>query len=281
MNKQEKYVKSPLNYTGGKFKLLPQLTELFPSNINTLLDLFGGGGNVCANVTSKRVIYNDIMGQIPILLEKLKETSVEHLLIEIEELITKYSLDRENKEGYLALRKEYNKTKDVIMLYALICHSFSNQVRFNKKGEFNMPFGERTFNDKLKKNFIEFVDKLHEINIEFTNKDFREISTDYLGENDFVYCDPPYLITCASYNENEGWNDIREKELLSLLDKLDEQGVKFALSNVLESKGRENELLKEWSKKYNIHYLNHSYKNCNYHKKDRTQKDIEVLITNY
>lgn len=38
------YVKSPLNYTGGKYKLLPQLLELFPKQVNIFVDLFAGGG---------------------------------------------------------------------------------------------------------------------------------------------------------------------------------------------------------------------------------------------
>lgn len=38
------YVKSPLNYTGGKYKLLPQLLELLPKQVNTFVDLFAGGG---------------------------------------------------------------------------------------------------------------------------------------------------------------------------------------------------------------------------------------------
>lgn len=38
------YVKSPLNYTGGKYKLLPQLLELFPKQVNTFVDLFAEGG---------------------------------------------------------------------------------------------------------------------------------------------------------------------------------------------------------------------------------------------
>lgn len=41
------YVKSPLNYTGGKYKLLPQLLELFPKQVNTFVDLFAGGGGMC------------------------------------------------------------------------------------------------------------------------------------------------------------------------------------------------------------------------------------------
>ena len=103
-----------------------------------------------------------------------------------------------------------------------------------------------------------------------------------MKDSDFVYCDPPYLITCASYNEHEGWNEEKERKLLSLLDELNDKGVKFALSNVLENKGKENLILKEWAKKYNIHHLNHSYNNCNYHAKDKSKNSTdEVLITNY
>jgi hypothetical protein len=38
------YIKSPLNYTGGKYKLLPQLLEVFPKQVDTFVDLFAGGG---------------------------------------------------------------------------------------------------------------------------------------------------------------------------------------------------------------------------------------------
>ena len=59
MDKQ-KYIKSPLNYVGGKHKLLPQILPLFPKNINTFIDLFGGGFNVGINVSAKEVVYNDL-----------------------------------------------------------------------------------------------------------------------------------------------------------------------------------------------------------------------------
>ena len=70
--------------------------------------------------------------------------------------------------------------------------------------------------------------------------------------------------------------------MLTLLDNLDRNNIKFALSNVLENKGKSNEILKEWSKKYNIIHLNNSYGNCNYHAKDKnTNTTDEVLIVNY
>lgn len=278
------YVKSPLNYTGGKYKLIPQLLELFPKQVNTFVDLFAGGGNVSVNVKAEKVVFNDLMWQVPEMLQEFKKIGVEESLRKIDGYISSYDLSKENKEGYLALRELYNKGKsDPLMLYTLICYSFNNQIRFNNKGAYNMPFGKdrSSFNPTLREKFIIFVQRLQSMEIQFSSKDFRELDLDTLGENDFVYCDPPYLITVASYNENGGWGEQAERDLLAKLDTLDKAGVKFGLSNVFESKGKENIILKEWAKGYTVHYLDHTYSNCSYHKKDKQSRDIEVFITNY
>ena len=278
------YVKSPLNYTGGKYKLLPQLLELFPKQVNTFVDLFAGGGDVSVNVKAEKVVFNDLMWQVPEMLQEFKKIGVEESLRKIDGYISSYDLSKENKEGYLALRELYNKGKsDPLMLYTLICYSFNNQIRFNNKGAYNMPFGKdrSSFNPTLREKFIIFVQRLQSMEIQFSSKDFRELDLDTLGENDFVYCDPPYLITVASYNENGGWGEQAERDLLAKLDTLDKAGVKFGLSNVFESKRKENTILKEWAKGYTVHYLDHTYSNCSYHKKDKQSKDIEVFITNY
>ena len=52
-------IQSPLNYTGGKYKLLPQILPFFPENINCFVDLFCGGCNVGINVHAKKYVYND------------------------------------------------------------------------------------------------------------------------------------------------------------------------------------------------------------------------------
>jgi len=203
----------------------------------------------------------------------------------INKLVDKYQLTKTNKEGYLKIRQEYNNgNKSWDMFYTLICYSFNNQIRFNSKGEYNMPFGKdrSSFNPTLEQKFIRFIDCLKNINIKFIHSDFRKLKINNLITNDFVYIDPPYLITCASYNENGGWKEKDEIDLLNLLDKLNHNSVKFALSNVLESKGKSNDLLKEWSKKYNIHRLNVKYGNANYQRKEKDDSTtLEVLITNY
>lgn len=67
-----------------------------------------------------------------------------------------------------------------------------------------------------------------------------------MEKNDFEFVDLPYLISYASYNENNGWRELHEKRLLNLLDNLNERNIRFELSNILESKGNENTILKTW-----------------------------------
>jgi DNA adenine methylase Dam len=283
------YIKSPLNYTGGKFKLLPQLLELFPKDINTFVDLFGGGGNVAVNVEAKHIIYNDIMWQVPEMLWEFRSCGATECLRRIDKYIERYNLTQDNKEGFLRLRKLYNTANvmDPIMLYTLICYSYNCQIRFNSKLEFNGSFGKdrSSFNSALREKFISFVNRLQELDIEFSSKDFRQVNMEGLGKNDFVYCDPPYSVTCAVYNDGKrgfsGWTAEEDKKLFEVMDTLDRAGVKFALSNMLESKGKSNEALKEWAIKYNIRHLDSSYSNCSYQRGDKTSKDVEILITNY
>lgn len=283
--KKEDLIKSPLNYVGGKYKLLPQILPYFPDNINTFVDLFGGGFNVGINIEAKQIICNDLETVVIDLFKELKSLSSEEALKILKDTIEKYGLSKTNEEGFKKIREDYNKgNRSWNMFYAMLTHAFNYQIRFNKQGEYNMPFGRNrsSFNPNLEKNFIKFIDKLGEINVIFFNSDFNKIKIDMLGENDFVYCDPPYLVTCASYNEQDGWNETKERELLGLLDNLNAKGIKFALSNVLENKGKTNEILKVWTEKYNVHYLNYSYGNCNYHAKDKSENStVEVLITNY
>ena len=68
---------------------------------------------------------------------------------------------------------------------------------------------------------------------------------------------------------------------MELCDKLNEQGTRFAMSNVLKHKGMLNEELINWSKKYKVNYLNYDYNNCNYQSNNEQNETIEVLITNF
>ena len=95
------FIKSPLNYTGGKYKLLPQIIPLFPKKIDTFWDMFGGGFNIGINVTANEVVYVDTNREITNMLYWFSHKPFERVLSDIDNLITQYNLDKENEEGYL------------------------------------------------------------------------------------------------------------------------------------------------------------------------------------
>lgn len=300
-----KYIKSCLNYTGGKHKLLKQIVPLFPQNINNFVDLFCGGANVAINVNAKGSIYCiDKQREVIRLFNTLKKTSSNEVFNTIESIIENYDLTNThkygyakygcdsssglssyNKERYKKLRDDYNNraqdsTYYDLVFYVLTVFGFNNQIRFNKKGHFNIPVGKRDFNEKVQLNLTHFMEAIKVKNIKFFCVDFREMELN-LTKGDFLYADPPYLISTATYNEQNGWTEKEENDLLEFLDQLNANGVHFALSNVLEHKGSENTILKKWAKKYNVNVLDYNYNNSNYQIKQKGSKTTEVLITNY
>lgn len=276
---QNKVIQSPLNYVGGKSKLLPLIKQYIPNDINIFYDIFGGGYNVGVNVNAKKHVYNDLNRQVSELISKFKTMPVEDILHEIDSYIAKYGLDRENKEGYYNIRTDYNKSVEhmALMFYTLIAHAFSNQIRFNSKEEFNMPFGKRTFSDKLRQKLITFCQILQSQDLSVDSKSFIDYDTDSFQKDDFVYLDPPYFNSFAAYNTNGGWTENDERNLWNWIDKLDRKGIRFMLSNNLKY---DNPYLLDAMKRYRVVHLGSQYTNCNYHKKDKSGDD-EILIMNY
>lgn len=301
---QNGFVKSPLNYTGGKHKLLPQITKIFPNEIQTFYDVFSGGANVGINAIAKNIICIEKNPYVVSLLKLIQTSNFEDLNNRIIDIVDKFGLSQSyikgydyyntessaglgkfNKSAFLELRTEFNKDKTRIdLLLVLVLYSFNNQIRFNSKNDFNLPVGKRDYNGSSRKNVAAFNQLSNEKKIVFKTQDFREIEQADLRKNDFVYFDPPYLLGLASYNELGGWTKKDEKDLFSLLLRLHKKRIRFALSNVLEHKGKTNEMMKRWIKKYNfkINKLNYDYRNSNYHSTlAKNNKTIEVLITNY
>lgn len=279
------FIKSPLNYIGGKYKLLPQIFPYFPRNIDTFIDLFSGGANVGINTKANKVIFNDINSKINELFRYIQQHDTDVILEQIYGYIDKYQLSKTNAEGFKQFRHDYNQSPSPIALYTLVSYSFNYQFRFNNEMKYNNPFGRNRshFSKRMEKNLIDFSSRLHGMNAEFTDLYFTNLDFSKLDKDDFVYADPPYLITTGSYNDgNRGfvnWTDQQDIELRTILDKLNSAGIKFALSNVLEHKGEINKPLFNWSKKYHVHHLNYSYSNSSHN--TTHQGSDEVLITNY
>lgn len=284
------YIKSPLNYIGGKGKLLKQIVPLLPNNIDVFYDIFCGGASVSLNVNANKIVCNDIVDFIIDMFNDIKKESPDSAVSKIESIVEVYNLSKTNAEGFDRLRKDYNNGKKTWdYLYTLICHSFNDQYRFNGKQEYNSSFGKDRsyFNDVKKQKLVNFIHETKTKDISFICSNFKDFNFEKIGVSDFVYLDPPYSITTGNYNDGkrgfEGWSNTDDIFLTRLLDGLTARGVKWAMSNVLIHKEKENHTLSNWLEenkdKYIVHHLNHSYNNCNYQTKDGVSD--EVLICNY
>ncbi len=284
------FIKSPLNYTGGKYKILSQIYPLFPKKIGSFVDLFTGGANIGINVKAQTIVLNDNLFFLIDLYRELRSRTMDYTISYIEKTIMNYDLSKTNTDAYYEFRDDYNREQNPLDLLILIFFSFNHQVRFNSDHKYNVPFGANRsyYNARIKKNLQSFISALQTKNIVFSKDDFDKFDFGFLNSGDFVYCDPPYLITTGTYNDGKrgftGWSDVQEGTLLKLLSDLDRQGIRFALSNVLTHKGNQNELLIKWLKdnKFNVYHISNNFTNSSYHTSDRnaTHTD-EVLITNY
>ena len=284
-------IKSPIFYMGNKERLIKKgLIELFPNNINTFIDLFCGSGVVSLNVNAKNKILIDNDINIIDLINYFKNNNPNNVIKDVEEIINNYQLptfstdarkfkgDRNIfKEKYNILKNDYNNSKSIKLLYVLNIFSNSHMLRFNSRGEFNMPFGNGYFTDKCKENILN--NTYNELTT-LINSDFRDINIDLLKKDDFIYLDPPYLNTDATYNENKGWSINDENDLYKICEKLNNKGVKFGLSNVFQNKGIENKKIIQWCEDndWNV-YLFDKFTYCACGKGNADSK--EVFITNY
>lgn len=276
---------------GGKRKLIKKgLLDLFPKDIDIFVDMFAGSGIVSMNVKANNIMINDIDKNLFRFYKMFKEESSQNIIEHIIKNIDTYKMLRTGvkqnteesilyKERYAEMRAHANTTKDIKDLYSCIFYAFSQQMRFNKKGEFNMPFGNGTFttqNEEYIKQGCDFFSK----NVMLYNKDFREVCLKDLLPNDFVYLDCPYLNTTATYNENDGWNIQDDYDLFKMCEELNRNNIKWGMSNVFENKGIVNQHLIDWCEKndWSVYtFASHTYKACG--KGNSNAK--EVYICNY
>lgn len=273
---------------GGKRRLLKQLLPLFPKDINTLYDLFAGGGTISLNTKAGRYVWNDLNKPLINMYEKLAK------LDEIElKAIGESSKKLEFKDAFLKLREQYNNSekRSAIELYQLTLASFNGLARFNQQGHYNMSWGNPKrltdyYFENKNKQLIIYNQWVRNHNVSFIAKSYVDlIKNTKFNSDDFLYFDPPYLITTAVYNDgNRGqdWLKQDDEQLVDVLNDLNSQHIKWGMSNALTSRGKTNQILIDWLNKYlnyRVYHLNMNYSYSTYHTKDGVTD--EVYITNY
>jgi DNA adenine methylase len=298
-----KSYRSPLFYVGDKRKIISEIKAHFPNNIDRFIEPFVGGGSVFMNTEAKEYILNDIDSNIYNIHLMLNHYSKDKdkFFQRVIELINKYGLSKSFIEDVIPieLKKEYNKTyyahynkvaynklkrdynlsckNDYIHLYILLIYGFNRMMRINRYGDFNVPVGNVDFNNNVVNALNDYFDIVSKKNIQWYNMDYRKfIEKIQVNSNDFLYFDPPYLISSSEYNKY--WTNQSEMMFCRYLNKLNQENIKFAVSNVIHYRGKTNTIFEKWAQNYNVHLINSNYISFN----DNSNKEFkEVLVLNY
>jgi DNA adenine methylase len=271
-----------IQWVGGKKRLLEDIINFIPKKYNSYHELFLGGGALLFKLNHNTCYINEINHNLIHLYKTIIEFP-EEFIFEILKLEDNYnSLDfEEKKKMYYELREEYNIIKNdntlrVASLFIFLNRTCYNSVyRENKKGGYNVPFGNGKNISFDIANIRNVSLYLKDLNI--YNNDFKE-NIKFIKKNDFVYMDPPYYNTFNSYHKTT-WTNENSLEVLHIFKELTNREVAVILSNNNNDEYIKHvtEILTEGT--YKIIELSIS-RTLNRNKNERTKQKCEILIVN-
>jgi len=227
-----------LKWAGNKYRVLPHLLPHigYP---NRYCEPFGGSMSVALNVTTaEEFILNDINKDLVSIYRNIVNENDDSFIKYCEELFVP---ENNTKEAYLDLRKHFNQATDSVerarLFIYLNRHCFNGLSRYNKKGEFNVPFGKYDKPSCPSEEMMNFrMYFLTKKLVRFTSLSFEDSSLyEDLESGDVVYFDPPYVPVSDTANftdyATEGFTHEQQVKLAELSESLCNRGVKVIVSN--------------------------------------------------
>jgi DNA adenine methylase len=209
LNSQSQPLGPPLKWAGGKRWLVPHIEPLWRQHKSRrYVEPFCGGLAVALALQPDHALLNDLNP---------------HLINFYKQIRRGLSLEiQAHYDGKLfyAYRDRFNQliqsggaeTKESAQLFYYLNRTcFNGLCRFNRSGEFNVPFGQyKTVNyatdfHSYRKLFRRWS---------FTNQDLAKLP---IENDDFIYADPPYDVEFTTYSAGGfTWDDqVRTAELLA------------------------------------------------------------------
>ena len=279
MNYQRTIV-PPIKCQGIKTKLVPWIRAIVPSDFDGIwIEPFLGSGVVVFNVLPKRALLADSNPHLINFYEAISVGAItpastrRHLESQGAELY------RSNGEHYYIVRERFNRIHDPLDFLFLNRACFNGLIRFNRKGEFNVPFCRKP--NRFSRSYVtKICNQVKSVRDILTARDFT-FATQDLSETigvaqsaDFMYCDPPYVGRHTDYFNN--WGEQSEVELAMLLSSV---SCRFILSTWHSNRYRNNPFIDALWSAYNILTWEHFY-----HigaKEDNRNPMLEALVMNY
>ncbi len=277
---KDKIFVPPIKIQGIKTKLVPIIKENVVLDSDTIwVEPFMGSGVVGFNVAPSKAIFSDSNPYIIEFYNQIKEGQINSYKVKKFLESEGKKLAEKDDEYYYEVRKRFNREHKVLDFLFLNRSCFNGMIRFNRNGEFNVPYGHKP--NRFSKAYITKItnqvkyveDKLKECDWIFVCQSFEETIKN-CNVKEFIYCDPPYIGRNVDYYDS--WDEKSELKLNKLLL---ETNAKFMLSTWDYNQYRKNEYIdKIWNncQKINIEHFYH----LGAKEKNRNAM-VEALITNY
>ncbi len=217
-----------LKYRGGKSKEIPHIMWHIPRFTGRYIEPFFGGGALFFHLEPRQSIINDINTKLMNFYRGVRDdyTNLRSELDQIENIYNKYREDFDilkamhpeervedkNEELYYRLRAMFNDViekeySDALLYYYINKTAYSGMIRYNARGEFNVPFGRyQHLNTKL----VSLSHSKLLQRAEIFNTDYSNIFN-LCEPNDFVFLDPPYDCIFSDYGNEEYKNGFNEE----------------------------------------------------------------------
>jgi DNA adenine methylase len=283
-------MKPIIKYRGGKSKEIPFLMPHIPQYTGRYIEPFFGGGAMFFHLEPERAVINDINTNLMRFYLGVQQNYIElrNELTDLEEIYKTNRTDFDalkrlypnekvidkNEELYYKLRDMYNglsakKYSFAALYYFINKTSYSGMIRFNSKGEFNVPYGRyKNFNTAL------LTNEHHRLlaNTEIHNTDYREIFA-ITTPDDFVFLDPPYDCIFSDYGNDEykhGFGEDNHRQLANDFLNLNCRAMMVIGATPLTRELYGGNIIAEYKKDYAVNIRN----------RFRTEA-VHIIVTNY
>lgn len=242
----------PIKIQGIKTKLVPFIAESIKwDGKGVYFEPFMGSGVVGFNLEPQRAIFSDTN---PYIIQFYKDIQSGKITSEIardyleSEAIRLASTPADKSSYYYEVRDRFNDTHNSLDFLFLQRSNFNGMIRFNSRGEYNVPFGRKP--ERFKKALItKIVNQIAWVEKILEGKDWQFICMPFteafnmMSSNDFVYLDPPYI------DRYDGYYDSWSEQYALLLADLTQKGdAGYAFSMWYENKYRKNSHIEKWTK---------------------------------
>ena len=237
----EKVFVPPLKIQGIKTKLVPLIRESVILDPDTLwIEPFMGSGVVGFNMEPQRALFADLNPHIIAFYNAVKDGMITggavRAFLEKEGAL----LAERDEAHYYAVRERFNAFHAPLDFLFLNRSCFNGVIRFNRRGEFNVPYGHKP--QRFSKAYVtKIVHQVQRVEECLQKYDWKFICQPYqetiatAPENAFLYCDPPYVGRHVDYYDR--WDEASEEELCRTLRA---SGRRFMLSTWEENRYRRN-----------------------------------------